>query len=153
MSRFFPLRHGEEPERKAHGRIEKRSIDVLPAAALGDDANEWAGLRQIARIRRFRQVKAGGVWQEPTLETAWIISSLAPEEASPQTLLTYNREHWRIENNLHRNKDVTLGEDGATNRKDNAPRNIASLNNLTLAIFKSVNPSPKRAMEYFRRFN
>ena len=60
------------------------------------------------------------------------------------------RLHWRIENNLHRNKDVTLGEDGATNRKDNAPRNIASLNNLTLAIFKSVNPSPKRAMEYFQ---
>jgi len=31
---------------------------------------------------------------------------------------------------MHRNKDVILGEDGYTNRSDNAPRNIFSLMDL-----------------------
>jgi len=70
-------------------------------------------------------------------ETAWLITSLSADEALPQALLGYNRQHWRIENNLHRNKDVTLGEDGYTNRKDHAPRNIFSLNNLALFVFKT----------------
>lgn len=52
-------------------------------------------------------------------------------EASPQALLTYNRDPWRIENNLHRNKDVTLSEDAYTNCKDQAPRNIFTLNALS----------------------
>jgi hypothetical protein len=43
--------------------------------------------------------------------TAWLITSLTATEASPKALLSYNRDHGRIENNLHRNKDVTLGED------------------------------------------
>lgn len=107
-------------------------------------------MAQIARVQRFRQIKKGGIWQPPTLETAWLITSLSPDEATPKALLTYNREHWSIENKLHRNKDVLLGEDAATNRKDHAPRNISSFNNLALAVFKSINPSPRRALEHFQ---
>ena len=49
-----------------------------------------------------------------------------------------------------RNKDVILGEDGYTNRSDNAPRNIFSLIGFALNILKSVSPSPTRAIEQFR---
>lgn len=83
-------------------------------------------------------------------ETAWLITSLSAEEASPQTLLNLNRQHWRIENNLHRNKDVTLGEDGYTNREDHAPRNIFTINNLVLFLFKTAGMSPKKAIECFQ---
>ena len=122
----------------------------MPAAALGDLAAEWPGLRQIARITRLRQVKKDGAWTNPVPESAWLITSLDPEGSSPETLLTFNRKHWRIENNLHWNKDVLLGEDTLTNHCGHAPRNMASFNNLTLAVYKSVNPSPKRAMEAFQ---
>jgi len=82
-------------------------------------------------------------------ETAWLITSLSAQQASPEVLLGYNRQHWRIENNLHRNKDVALGEDRYTNRKDNAPRNIFSLNNLVLCLFKKSGLTPKKAIEVF----
>ena len=47
-------------------------------------------------------------------------------------------------------KDVILGEDGYTNRCDNAPRNIFSLTGFVLKILKSVAPSPTRAIEHFQ---
>jgi hypothetical protein len=50
----------------------------------------------------------------------------------------------------HRDKDVTLGEDGYTNRCDNAPRNIFSLTAFTRKILKSVSPSLTRAIEHFQ---
>jgi hypothetical protein len=51
---------------------------------------------------------------------------------------------------MHRDKDVTLGEDGYTNRSDNAPRNVFSLLAFALKILKSVSSSPIRAIEYFQ---
>ena len=51
---------------------------------------------------------------------------------------------------MHRNKDVILGEDGYTNRSDDAPRNIFSLIGFALKILKSVSPSPTRAIEQFQ---
>jgi hypothetical protein len=65
-------------------------------------------------------------------------------------LLGYNRQHWRIENNLHRNKDAALGEDRCTNRKDNAPWNIFSLNNSVLCLFKKSGLTPGKAIEAFQ---
>jgi predicted transposase YbfD/YdcC len=37
------------------------------------------------------------------------------------------RAHWQIENALHWQLDVSLGEDAQRNRKDNGPANIAVL--------------------------
>ena len=65
------------------------------------------------------------------------------------TLLASNRNHWGIEI-MHRNKDVILGEDGYTNRCDNAPRNIFSLTAFVLKILKFVAHSPTRAIEHFQ---
>jgi predicted transposase YbfD/YdcC len=79
----------------------------------------------------------------------YLISSL-PAAASPQALLAVNRDHWRIEI-MHRNKDVILGEDGDTNRCDNAPRNIFSLPGFVLEILKSVAASPTRAIAHSGR--
>lgn len=97
---------------------------------------------------RSRQVKKNGEWQKPQHEVVYLVSSL-PAVASPQALLGVNRDHWRIEI-MHRNKDVILGEDGYTNRCDNAPRNIFSLTGFVLKILKSVAPSPTRAIEHFQ---
>jgi hypothetical protein len=57
-------------------------------------------------------------WQEPQEETVYLITSLTAA-VSPQALLSVNCNHWGIEI-THRNKDVILGEDGYTNRSDNA---------------------------------
>lgn len=119
---------------------------MLPAAAAGIE-REWPTVRQICRIKRWRQFKKNGEWQPPQHEVVHLISSLTV--ASPQALLAINRNHWGIEI-MHRNKDVILGEDGYTNRCDNAPRNIFSLTGFVLKILKSVSHSPTRAIERFQ---
>ena len=107
-SRFFPLRSWNSGVEKAHGRIEWRAIDVLPAEAAGIQG-EWPTVRQICRVIRSRQVKKNGEWQKPQHEVVYLVSSL-PAAASPQALLGVNHNDWRIEI-MHRNKDVILGED------------------------------------------
>ena len=64
-SRFFPLRSWNSGVEKAHGRIEWRAIDVLPAEAAGIQG-EWPTVRQICRVIRSRQVKKNGEWQKAT---------------------------------------------------------------------------------------
>jgi len=46
------------------------------------------------------------------------------------------RAHWGVENGLHWVLDVTMNEDGARNRKDNGPQNIALLRRLALNLAK-----------------
>lgn len=144
----FPLRSFEGAVEKAHGRLERRFIDVLPASAAGIE-NDWPSAKQICRLTRLRQGKKHGQWREAEKEVVYLIARLPEGEASPQALLSANRGHWGIEI-MHRNKDVVLGEDGYTNRSDNAPQNIFSLIGFTLKILKAVSPSPTRAIERFQ---
>ena len=83
----------------------------------------------------------------PEEEIVFLITSLSRDQASPEQLLRLNRYHWAIENNLHRNKDMLLGEDRTTSRSDHAPANIASLNNLVLYLLRRIHSSPTLAIE------
>ena len=88
------------------------------------------------------------MWQEQQ-ETAYLITSLTKGEASAEHLMNINRKHLGIAI-MHRNNDVMLGEDGHTNRLDNAPRNVFSLTSFALKVMCSVSPSPTRAIEHFQ---
>ncbi|HUI21893.1 MAG TPA: ISAs1 family transposase [Methylocella sp.] len=104
----FPLSRWDNGVEKAHGRIERRTSDVLPAKAAGIE-REWPTVRQICRVKRWRRQKVNGKWREPQEETVYLITSLSPA-VSPQALLRLNRDHWGIEI-MPRSKDVILGED------------------------------------------
>ena len=113
---------------------------MLPAEAAGIE-EDWPTVKQICRVRRSRQARKRGARKQPEEEVVYLIASLRAAEAAPEALLRVNRGHWSIEI-MHRNKDVILGEDGYTNRSDNAPRNIFSLLAFALKILKSVAASP-----------
>ena len=114
---------------------------MLPANAAGIE-NDWSSVKHICRVTRFRQGKKNGQWKEPETEVVYLIARFPDGEASPEALLSANRGHWGIEI-MHRNKDVILGEDGYTNRSDDAPRNIFSLT--TSCASTNPTPSPKTA--------
>ena len=147
-SRFFPLSRWDSGVEKAHGRIERRIIDVLPAEAAGiagPVADGPANLPpQAVAADQEKRTVAGGASTSRLSDHQPVARC-----ASPQAILQINRDHWGIEI-MHRNKDVFLGEDGYTNRNDNAPANIFSLTGFVLAILKTVSASPTRAIEYFR---
>lgn len=118
----------------------------MEAAGVDD---EWPTAHQICRVSRWRQHKINGEWQNPKVEVVHLITSLNVHDASPQALLSFNRAHWGIEI-MHRDKDVTLGEDGYTNRSDNAPRNVFTILCFARKILKSVSSSLTRAIEQFQ---
>lgn len=65
-------------------------------------------------------------------ELSFLITSLAPSEASPETLLAINRGHWSVENKCHYVRDVSMNEDRRY-RKTN-PSIFAAINNLALSL-------------------
>jgi predicted transposase YbfD/YdcC len=80
-------------------------------------------------------------------EVVHFITSLGASQATPAQLLAYNRNHWAIENQLHRTKDTLLKEDASTIRTRAAPQAIAALRNLTLHLLSILHPSSTIARE------
>ena len=83
------------------------------------------------------------------MEIVHLVTSLSPEYASPQVLLKFNRGYRGMEI-IHCHEDATLGEDGHTNRSDNATRNVFTILCFSFKILKSVSPSPTRAKNDFK---
>src|SRR5512136_46735 len=95
-SRFSPLASFDSGVEKAHGRIERRVIDVLPATAAGIEG-DWLTVNQVCRVTRWRQRKVNGKWRQPQAEIVYLITSLTACQASPKALLQINRDHWGVE--------------------------------------------------------
>jgi predicted transposase YbfD/YdcC len=112
------------------GRRERRHLRVSTdlTAYLATDSS-WPDIAQVAQLTRTVQTKG-------TLraETVYLITTLAPEQASPQRLLELVRGHWHIENGLHYVRDVTFGEDHSRLRTGNAPQILAALRNLVITL-------------------
>lgn len=93
----------------------------------------WPGAAQVCRIERTRDC-SGTI----SHEIAYAVTSLPPEQADPDTLLTLWRDHWLIENRLHWRRDVALREDHSSIRSGTSPRAMAALRNTILAIVHDV---------------
>ena len=110
------------------GRKEQRWLRTATALT---DYLDWPGLQQVCCLERTRT--EGG---RTTVETAYAITSLPPERATPERLLALWRGHWGIENRLHWVRDVTLGEDRCRVRSGAAPQVLAALRNLVSGLLR-----------------
>ena len=134
---------------KGHGRIEQRR---LWASADLNDYLDWPCVQQVFRLDRHTQcVKTGVV----TSETVYGITSLSPEQASPQQLLSLARGHWNIENGLHYRRDETLREDWCHLRSGHTQRMMAAINNLVLGLLlrRGVKNVPQQRRRYAAHWN
>jgi len=100
----------------------------------------WPGAKQMFLIERYRHPRtkamgdtsicttgpgggqdagqalfrcAAALGAKVSCETVTGIISLTAGQASPPQVLTYNRDHWGIENGLHHRRDTTYGEDAS----------------------------------------
>lgn len=64
---------------------------------------------------------------------------------APERLLEIVRTHWDIENGQPWALDVVFDEDGARNRKDNGPANLAVLRRMAMNIARA-HPDPKSSL-------
>jgi predicted transposase YbfD/YdcC len=88
--------------------------------------HDFPGLKAVARVTSKRG-------KDKTVEPYFLMSRVY----SPKDVLGIVRTHWTIENSLHWPLDVTLDEDLARNRKDNAPANLAVLRRLALNVARA----------------
>jgi predicted transposase YbfD/YdcC len=108
-----------------HGRRARRTIKVVLAPA-------WIGFEGAAQVAQLRRTvtKKG----KKTVEVVYLVTS--DRRASPETLASWVRRHWHIENKLHWVRDVTYQEDKSLVRTGNAPRVMASLRSLAISILR-----------------
>lgn len=74
--------------------------------------------------------------KNPREETAYGLTSLAKDKADGADILSYNRGHWSIENELHWVRDVTFDEDRSRIRAGHGPQVMASLRNLSIGLLR-----------------
>jgi predicted transposase YbfD/YdcC len=118
-----------ETRERGHGRDEYRSYTVIHSTAGLRHAADWAKLTTIGMCYSERTV-AGATSEE----TRYFIGS---RKASAKTYGTALRDHWRIENTLHWQLDVTFGEDRNRVTKRHAAENLALLRRQTLSLLKA----------------
>ncbi len=119
------LRKSAKTTDAKHGRKEQRTALVAPVKDMAQKY-DFPGLKAVARITSKRG-------KDKTVERYFLMS----RNYRPQEVLRIVRSHWSIENQLHWPLDVTLDEDLARNRKDNAPANLAVLRRLALNVVRA----------------
>lgn len=120
-------------ENRGHGRIEKREMRVIQVPA-NAPLPGFPSAKQMMLVVRERHTLQNMPIGEP--DVVFAITSLSRQQATPKDLARMLRGHWRIENQLHYVRDVTYGEDGSRVRTGSAPRVMASLRNIAIAIHR-----------------
>lgn len=108
---------------KSRGRVESRLYYSLDAEGL-PNLDQWKGLTSLGMVTRERTKGA-----KTSTETEYYICST---QIDAQILAKVVRGHWGIENNLHWELDVTLGEDGSRYRERIGAQNLAAVRKVTL---------------------
>jgi DDE_Tnp_1-associated/Transposase DDE domain len=114
---------------RGHGRQDE--VRHLTASTDLTAYLDWPGLAQVFRLER--------TWCEHGKTKHALhygITSLSPQAGPPARLLALKRGHWRIENGLHRVKDVTLGEDQSTLHTGQGPTVMAFLRDAAVSLLR-----------------
>ena len=127
-----------------HGRIEKRTCEVITKLDFLDTKENWVGLCSIIKITSERTIKKTDIYSS---ETRYYISSLLE---NAKLINNSIRSHWAIENNLHWSLDVVMKEDGQRNYIGNAAENMNMIKKIALGMLtneKTTKSSKARKMK------
>jgi predicted transposase YbfD/YdcC len=113
---------------EGHGRQERRCYHVLHRPEGIRDQGAWAKLCTIGMCYSERTVQ-----DQTSMEVRYFIGS---RRASARWYGKALRNHWRIENGLHWQMDVTFAEDGSTIHERRGGENFATLRRMALGLLK-----------------
>jgi predicted transposase YbfD/YdcC len=114
---------------RGHGRLERRTIQVLPAPN-----GIFPYAQQAFLVERYVHDLGGA----PTSAIAALgITALSADQAGPERLANLVRGHWGIEA-LHHIRDVTYDEDRSQLRKGSAPQVLTGLRNLAIGALRTA---------------
>jgi predicted transposase YbfD/YdcC len=133
LERFVGWEHDYFTETDGgHGRIETRRLWVCwNTSCLGELAGQWPGIKSIILVERTRDVDG-----QVSTELSYYISSL-DRRTRAKRLAGHIRGHWRVENNLHWQLDVSFREDERRIRKGHGAENFSRLCRIALNLLKA----------------
>ncbi len=111
-----------------HGRQEERSYVVVHDVQRIRDRSAWPGLTTVGMYANERSVNG-----ETTTEVRYFIGS---RKMGVRRYAQVLRNHWRIENNLHWQLDISFGEDASRIQDRQRAANFAVLRKLALSLLK-----------------
>jgi predicted transposase YbfD/YdcC len=120
-------------QERGHGRQERRCYTVLHCTDALRQREDWPDVTTIGLCTSQRTVQ--GVTTE---ETRYFIGS---KRARAKIYGSVLRNHWKVENCLHWQLDVTFGEDGNRVTRRRGAENLALLRRLTLSLLQA-HPAP-----------
>jgi predicted transposase YbfD/YdcC len=129
----LPLLDRRETRTAEQGHGRKDEVRHVVASTDLNGYLAWPGLGQVFRLER--------TWRERGKAKRALhygITSLPPDAGPPERLLVLKRGHWRIENLLHRRKDVTLGEDASLVHRGQGPTVMAQLREAALGLLHRI---------------
>ena len=123
------LREYEQHDR-SNSRNVIRHLSALTVDPKDPRFSRFPDIHQIIAILRERKDHRTGT---DSVELVYGITSREAERASAAQLAGYSRGHWGIENDLHRRRDVTYGEDANRTSTGNSWHCLAALRNLAIS--------------------
>lgn len=118
---------------KGHGREIYRRIELYENNA--QLPKGWDGITRLIKVYRWGN-RNGKHFEERTFYV------LSKPINSAVLVAEAIQGHWAIENELHWNKDVNIGEDDMTAKGKNAIAILVYLNNISINILKSAGYKP-----------
>lgn len=120
-------------DNKGHGRRERRT---LTTSSLLTGYLDWPGCAQVFKLERYAYIPATTPFtvDSSRQETVYGITSLSAQQADAKRLNHLVRHYWQIENALHYPRDKTLREDTTRCTNRTLAQNLATLNNLVIAL-------------------
>ncbi len=118
-----------QTEQKGHGRKEHRYYFLCPVPKDLPDRARWAKLRAIGMV--ISNTQRDG---KDCNEVRYYILS---KHLAARRFAEAVRSHWRIENSLHWQLDVTFQEDQSRLRNGHADSNFSSLRRTALSLLKN----------------
>jgi predicted transposase YbfD/YdcC len=126
---FAGMEHDQhETSEAGHGRQERRCYHVIHRPEGIRDQKEWAKLSTIGLCYSERTVHG-----ETSAEVRYFIGS---KRCSAKRYGEALRNHWRIENCLHWQMEVTFGEDASRIQDRRGGENFAVLRRIALGLLK-----------------
>lgn len=117
-----------ETVEKGHGRQERRVYEIIADPVGIRDRQAWTKLNVIGKCFRERTVG-----EQTTYEECCFIGS---KRCRVRRYADGLRNHWRIENCLHWQMDVSFAEDDHRMEKRNGGQNFTLLGRLALSLIK-----------------
>lgn len=128
---------------KEHGGLAIREYYITEEVGWYSEKKKWEKLKSLGMVKKTMKKADGSEY----VENRYYICSI---EADAKELERAVRSHWKVENNLHWQLDVTFKDDKNTSMAKTGAKNLQIMKKIVLSILNIVKASYKLSLKRIR---